>query len=329
MVEHADKQATEGIAMANIGMAVLGLKYHMNVSLPSVNTIIKYLNFSVRTGGGLRTGCRRYKRLYTRRGSEGEEERVSVMLMRILPTISPADSPLVDLIDDKKITNSLIAFLCAALISPLCLVMGQPLYGKKPAMLAHHTFMVRAALPITHGHMLTTTQIWQQMAHLEMPPWLAWFDGELRSVIVQMACAERNADGWKPVVDMANRWRSYIENHPPTEDDLKFFKSRLVQKGHINIFPDATGDDGGSAAPSYAGSGDEGEEQEDRVRIASEENQEEEAEKERGGKRVQQVVHSFSRSLIADQEKSKVLWTLTATSRLWTSTPYRYVRRAL
>lgn len=53
-------------------------------------------------------------------------------------------SPSKTLVDDKKFTASSIAFLSAALISPLILVMGKPLYGAKSALKAQDPFMVRA-----------------------------------------------------------------------------------------------------------------------------------------------------------------------------------------
>lgn len=50
-------------------------------------------------------------------------------------------------------------------------------------------------------------------------------------MLTLLLLAEDKADPWQPVVEMAMRWKDYITKNPPTEEDLRFFKDRLVEKG--------------------------------------------------------------------------------------------------
>lgn len=68
------------------------------------------------------------------------------------------------------------------------------------------------------------------MAPLELPTWLAYFDQELKTVIIQLAFADHKADGWTPLKDMARRWKEYLGQHAPTPEDLRFFQKRFGEQ---------------------------------------------------------------------------------------------------
>lgn len=73
--------------------------------------------------------------------------------------------------------------------------------------------------------------MWQQLAPLELPAWLAWLDKDLKSVISELVYADRQVDAWAVVGNMARRWKDYLGKHAPRQEDLKFFQNRLTSTG--------------------------------------------------------------------------------------------------
>ncbi|KZV59070.1 hypothetical protein PENSPDRAFT_672613, partial [Peniophora sp. CONT] len=126
-----------------------------------------------------------------------------------------------DFFHKGRLSDTCIALLCVALISPFTLIMGLALTGKTPVMRALWPFM-----------------IWQQIAHLERPEWVKKRERDIIELLFRIAWAGPQEDVWEMIVEMARRWKVEDARDPPRPEDARFFvglvQSREEKKSEEN-----------------------------------------------------------------------------------------------
>ncbi|KZV61101.1 hypothetical protein PENSPDRAFT_671229 [Peniophora sp. CONT] len=118
--------------------------------------------------------------------------------------------------DDAENTDCSVPFLCSTMVSPVGLFMGLQMYGSTSALTAHEPFQASI--------------FWQQLAHLPRPAWLKGLEDDIKQVMVIMAVAPDNFDGWGLLTVLAKRWKALHARNGPTDADVDFFKNRLIAR---------------------------------------------------------------------------------------------------
>ncbi|VDB96858.1 unnamed protein product [Peniophora sp. CBMAI 1063] len=109
--------------------------------------------------------------------------------------------------EETSATDSVIAFLCAAMISPLALLSNVPLYGGRAGMAVQDAIMC-----------------WQQLAPLVLPQWIKDLGRDVIGVAVEIAFSKGDVDGRKLLWAVAKKWKDI----PLPACDVDFFHGRLI-----------------------------------------------------------------------------------------------------
>lgn len=128
----------------------------------------------------------------------------------------------------SKASDSIISFLCAALLSPLTLFTGRRLYGPDAQVEAHHLVMVSWVQLLSKSSVLIYRQLWKYTAHLQSmkPKWVRDFEFNATEALMTMVFGDYESDTLAVLQKLART----VHANMPDPDEAGFFRKRLTAK---------------------------------------------------------------------------------------------------